>query len=389
MNILLCPLSDPGFRYPAVAVGLELSRRGHAVHRLDPVPGSEEQRAFRVDRWFRQGTQQFHAVLRAAREHRAEALVTSVLAHGALLAAEVLDIPVVVLGLTTHLWPYRPGGPEEQAEPVQREWRLRETVQHYERTRESVGLAPRTGLDGLDGLAGLAGQRVLAGSGLLLRGDPALELPGAALPEGIRHVGPCWWEPPADEAELRGITAHTERIGKPVVYVHLGRSFGGNSLWPWLNATFAGGPFQAVVELGRSGDAQQAEGTDILAVRKPWMDPLVRMASVVVTNGTSAPVLSALLNGRPLVVAPAGGEQHVLAEACLRAGVAQRLQDGAEGISRALADRELPAHVHRIGDRLRRSGSEAAADFVERAVSVAPRREATPPPAPALARTPG
>ncbi|MGW2548204.1 hypothetical protein ACWC5I_46955, partial [Kitasatospora sp. NPDC001574] len=31
MNILLCPLSDGGYLYPALAAGRELRRRGHRV----------------------------------------------------------------------------------------------------------------------------------------------------------------------------------------------------------------------------------------------------------------------------------------------------------------------------------------------------------------------
>ena len=54
-------------------------------------------------------------ILRAAALVRADALVTSVLCHGALLAAELLDLPVVVLGLAAHLWDYAAGGGEEHA----------------------------------------------------------------------------------------------------------------------------------------------------------------------------------------------------------------------------------------------------------------------------------
>ncbi|GAA2132987.1 hypothetical protein GCM10009760_08640 [Kitasatospora kazusensis] len=380
MNILLCPLDSAGFRYPAVAVARELSRRGHSVHRLPPTAGTDRAMVFNVRQWYRHGLAQFHTIRQEARTCRADVLVTSTLCHGALVAAEVLDLPVVVVGLAAHLWPYQEGGPAEPARPVDREWRLAETFAHYEELRTAAGLTPRTGLDR---------QRLLSGDGLLLRGDPALELAGAALPEGIRHVGPCWWEPPAPEAELREIAEHTDRVGKPVVYVHLGRTFGGHSLWPWLNATFAGGPFQAVVDLGRSGAAEQADGTDILVVRKPWLEPLVRSAELVVTSGTSAPVLAALLNDRPLVVGPAGGEQHVLAEACLRAGVARRLEDRPGLLSEVAADRDLLAQVERIGGRLRRSGSQAAAaDFVEETVRTAPRR-GTAALRQALARTPG
>ncbi|MFF7633027.1 glycosyltransferase [Kitasatospora sp. NPDC008050] len=386
MNVLLCPLADPGFRYPAIAVGLELRRRGHTVRMLDAAPDLEtptpaeldplavadlaDPRSFRVRRWFLHSHPQCQAVLHAARESRPDVLVTSMLCHGALLAAELLDLPVVVLGLAAHLWPYRREGRQEEAPVVQREWRLRETVAQYQQARAACGLAP---------LDDRSAHRALAGSALLLRGDPLLEEEGAELPSGIRQIGPCWWEPPPPEQELAQLDAHTDRVGKPVVYVHLGRSFGGRSLWPRLNSIFRQGPYQAVVELGRSGAAQQEPGTDIVVVRKPWMAPLVQRSLSVLSNASSAGVLAALLGDRPLVVAPAGGEQHVLAEACLRAGVAVRLpaaggpneldpHDGWDALRAAVDGPAVHRSVGVLGERLRQAKSEAvAADAVEAA----------------------
>ncbi|WP_055482978.1 glycosyltransferase [Sphaerimonospora mesophila] len=394
MNVLLCPFSDPGYLYPALAVGIELRRRGHRVLVLArpraavvigeaglPMLDAREYhggRAFSVGCWGETGAAQYRAVAAAAREIGADVLVTSALCHGALLAAEALDLPAVVLGFAAHLWPYRHGGEGEPEHVVLREWRLRELLRHYHATRERVGLRARR-----DRRPDLP----LIGAGLLLRGDPALEYPGAVLPEGIHHVGPCAWEPGADPAELRRLTERLARIGKPVVYVHLGRTFGGESLWPRLNATFTGGPFQAVVERARSGEPRAAAGADLIVVERPWMGPLIALAEVVLTNGTSSPVLAALGQGRPLAVAPAGSEQPLLAEACVRSGVAVRFPgpggeggmggvagggagDGA-GLLKAVCDDEpLKQRARRLGERLNRSGGAgAAADFVTSVVS--------------------
>ena len=122
MRVLLCPLSSGGFLYPATAAALELHRRGHdvtlfaagAAGRAAAAAGiavlpsvtEREPYAFDVSRWFRDGESQYRVVRDAARALRPDAVVTSVLCPGALLAAEVLDLPVVVLGLTCHLWPY-------------------------------------------------------------------------------------------------------------------------------------------------------------------------------------------------------------------------------------------------------------------------------------------
>ena len=378
MNVLLCPFSEPGYLYPAIAIGRELHRRRHTVTllgraRMAPVaaaagltfvPAESDggARAFGVARWFQSGVAQFTATVRAARDSAADVLVTSVLCHGALLAGEVLDLPVVVVGFAAHLWTYQTRDDEDPLLPTQRRWRQRETVRYYQEAREQVGLPAREGRSPL---------APLVASGLLLRGDPALEVPGAVLPDGIHHVGPCWWEPPADPAELEVVATRLDRVGKPVIYVHLGRIFRGRSLWPRLNAAFTDGPFQAVVEQGRSADPRPEADADIVLVRRPWMGPLVDRAELVLTNATSAPVLGALRAGRPLVVAPAGSEQPLLAAACLRAGVAVRFPDevGPDPttvLDAAWQDSELHARAGALGTRLRAAGGQVrAADLVQ------------------------
>ncbi|MEU2078714.1 glycosyltransferase [Streptomyces sp. NPDC013489] len=381
MKILLCPLSDGGYLYPVLAAGRELRGRGHHVSVLArssagpvvaeaglPCAVAEDfggHRAFSATWWGKTGAAQYRAVLRAARAARADLLVTSVLCNGALLAAEALDIPVAVVGLSAHLWDYRSGGDGEPHLGRTRESRTRDSLDLHAATREEVGLtgrAPRWAHD------------PLLGDALLLRGDPALEHPGAELPERVAHVGPLSWEPEPRQGELESVEEHLENAGggKPVVYVHLGRFFGGRTLWPRLNEAFTGGPFQAVVEQGRSTDPAPAPEADILLVRKPWMGPLVEAADLVLANGTSAPVLSALLRGRPLVLSPNGSEQPLLTGACVRAGVAVRdpktpsvdLSALLESVSR---DEGLRSRARALGDRLAAAdGAARAADIVER-----------------------
>jgi UDP:flavonoid glycosyltransferase YjiC (YdhE family) len=233
----------------------------------------------------------------------------------------------------------------------------------YTQAREQAGLPARRGP---------LTQRALIGSGLLLRGHPELEYPGGVLPPGVHRVGPCLWEPPADPTEIAEIDSTLDRVGKPVVYAHLGRTFGGDSLWPRLNAAFTSGRFQAVVELGRSGAPQHCAGANVLVVRKPWMGPLIERSELVLTNATSAPVLAGLSRGRPLVVAPAGSEQPLLAQACLRAGVAARFprdpgDDCAAVLDAARADPALRSKAGDLAAKLSRMNSDRAADLVEHA----------------------
>ncbi|MEV6979525.1 glycosyltransferase, partial [Kitasatospora sp. NPDC093806] len=355
MNILLCPLSDGGYLYPAIAVGRELRRRGHRVGVLGrasaapvaaeaglPFAAAEDfggRRAFSAATWGPTGFEQYRATVRAARQARADLLVTSVLCNGALLAAEDLDVPVAVVGLSVHLWTYRSGGADEPQYGRTRENRTRETLALYTAARERTRLAGRPSRWPSDpSPSDPSPDGALLGDLLLLRGDPELEHPGAELPDRVHHVGPLSWEPAADPAELAGIQAHLDRIGKPVVYVHLGRFFGGGTPWPRLNATFTGGRYQAVVEQGRTADPRPDPGADLLLVRQPWLGPLVDRAGLVLTSGTSAPVLGALLRGRPLGVSPNGSEQPVLSAACLRAGAAVHIPRTATPDPAALLD---------------------------------------------------
>ncbi|WP_405003115.1 glycosyltransferase [Kitasatospora purpeofusca] len=411
MNILLCPLSDGGYLYPALAVGRELRLRGHRVSVLGrataapfaaeaglPFAAAEEfggERAFSVARWGVMGLAQYRATVRAARQARADLLVTSVLCNGALLAAETLDVPVVVIGLSIHLWTYRSGGEGEPQYGRTRENRTLETLALYEATREEAGLSARpsrwpratvataasTGTATADG----PDESPLLGDALLLRGDPELEYPGAGLPPRVHQVGPLPWEPAADPGELASVDAALARSGKPVVYVHLGRFFGGGTPWPRLNATFTGGRYQAVVEQGRTAEPCPAPDADILLVRKPWLGPLVDRAGLVLTAGTSAPVLGALLRGRPLGVTPNGSEQPVLAGALLRSGAAVHLPrtgeaDQAGLVDAAWRDDRLRSHAHRLGRRLADAaadGPRRAADLVEQTARPSDRQPAT------------
>ncbi|UED85105.1 glycosyltransferase [Streptomyces profundus] len=381
MRVLLCPLSDGGYLYPTLAVGRELGRRGHRVDVLGrasaapvvaeaglPFVAADDlggRRAFSATWWGPTGLAQYRATVRAARAARADLLITSVLCNGALLAAEKLDLPVVVVGLAVHLWDYRSGGDGEPQLGRTRESRTHESRKLHAQVREEAGLSARAA----------RWADPLLGDALLLRGDPALEYPGAQLPAPVTHVGPLAWEPRADPAELAEIEGRLARSGKPVVYVHLGRAFGGASLWPRLNELFTGGRFQAVVEQGRSADPTPAPEADILLVRKRWLGPLVDRAGLVLTNGTSAPVLGALLRGRPLAISPNGSEQPLLSLACERAGVAVRVPqdpgktsaDPSAPVAATWRDVGLRTRARELGDRLASvDGAARAADTVER-----------------------
>ncbi|HET9171178.1 MAG TPA: glycosyltransferase [Actinospica sp.] len=390
MKILLCPLSDGGYLYPVIAAGRELRRRGHRVELLGrgaaapvaaeaglPFTAAEElggRRAFSAIWWGLTGLDQYRTVLRAAREAKPDLLVTSALCTGALLAAEALDLPIVVIGLSVHLYDYGSGGDGEPYLGRTRTSRTEQSELIYAGVREQAGLASR---------AARWRHSPLLGDATLLRGVPELEHPGALLPDPVRHVGPLEWEPAADPAELAAVRDRLAERGKPVVYVHLGRNFGGRSLWPRLNEAFAGGRFQAIVEQGRSTEPRPDPAADVVLVRKPWMGPLVDLAGLVLTSGTSAPVLAALRRGLPLAVSPNGSEQPLLSVACIRAGVAVHVPntaatDTAGLLDTAWHDGALRERARGLGHRLAATdGTARAADAIEAAAraSTIPRED--------------
>jgi UDP:flavonoid glycosyltransferase YjiC (YdhE family) len=385
VKVLVCPMSEPGYLYPGIAVGLALQGRGHEVCvlarpsrfaglalskaglRLLPAEDFGGLDGFSTQWWHTEkALDQYEAVLRASRAEQADIILTSVLCHGVLLAAEVLDLPVVVLGYAVHLSSYASGPEEPLQAKGERAIRVEILFEKYAGLREQAGLAR-------------VGSRwpgsPLYGSALLLRGNPVLEHPGAVLPPQVHHVGPCAWEPAADKDVLDAVRARLQAVGKPVVYVHLSRYFDEPSPWPRLNAAFTDSPFQAVVEQGRSSRPEPAADADIVLVRQPWMGPLIEEAGLVMTNGTSSPVLNGLLRGRPLVMTPRGSEQPVLTNACLRAGVAMRVTEGVipdlrTTLDMAWGDTALRERAEDIGRRLAGMDSaERAADIVEKVFS--------------------
>jgi UDP:flavonoid glycosyltransferase YjiC (YdhE family) len=338
VKVLLCPMSQGGYLYPALAIGRMLAAGGDQVTLLGPPSTTchavaaglsyvaaerhDGRFGFNVSRWFLDSIAQTSNIMRVARELQPDAVVASALGPGALLAGELLDLPVFVIGFATHILNYRTSGQESPDRLAERQWRSSTLLDAYRKARERQGLPPRH-----DRVA----ESPLYGAGLLLRGCASLQCPGAELPAQVHQVGPCLWEPDTPVAELSEVTALLRRNGKRVVYVHLGRNFDGVSLWPMLNELFADSKFQAVVELGRSSDAHPDPEASITMVHKPWMQSLVALSDLVITGGTTSPVTAALWAARPLLLAPGGSEQLVLTDSCVQAGVGHRHSRSLDG----------------------------------------------------------
>ena len=162
-----------------------------------------ERTSFMAGRWHREIPAQYEAIRRAARDVHADVLVTWILCHGALLAAEALDLPVVVVGFAAHIWAYQDAN-GEPPQPAARVARTRDMTRDFEKIREEVGLPRRSPR---------AHYNPLIGSALLLRGAPEFEFPGAVLcpSECVASVR-AGGERASPSVELAEVTDHLDRV---------------------------------------------------------------------------------------------------------------------------------------------------------------------------------
>lgn len=289
---LLCPLASPGYAFPLVAIGRALgdavllappglaASSGLPTRRLGP-----EAAAFAPGAWYHpRAVADQVAVLEAAiAAVRPRVLVTSALCLGALFAGARAGLPVVVLGLLSSL---PPPDPDQRAE----------VLGAVQACAAHLGLPVPS----------------LSGDLLLRRGVPGLV-------EGGVPVGSCAWEPPAPEAVGRWLGAAGE-AGARVLYVHQARSFGAPGFLPLLAGALPPG-FRVATSTSRLDGPPPAWPPGSLVGAVVPQGAVLPHASAVVCSGSSAVVLGALEHGVPLVVLPAGGEQHELAALVQREGV--------------------------------------------------------------------
>lgn len=381
MRILACSLGSPGFLFPLLGLAQELERRGHTVTFLSSqamaatvrqagfsLCGTSE-RAFEVGEWWIPAIAilQMKWVEKAIAEEAPDLLLTCDLFLGGGLAAERNGIPRVVLGLNRYLFP-RIG-----AEPSQRQaWHLRERLAAVQRAREPLDM-PELPQD--------AWEQAILGDRYLLRNIAELETGEGRLPEPVRCVGACLWEP-ADsrmDPELETWLETVRSAHRPLLYVCQGRTFHVQAFWPLLQEMLEAEGLAAVASLNRfEGKWSEGAAEESYRARPHVPQGLVLpWAEAIVASGTSTAVLGALKYKVPMLLIPAGSEQVDVANAFEAAGLAIRLPAEQLGedtlrrdLQRLLNDGELHARVRRVGDKFAAfPGFEVAADVTEGAVS--------------------
>lgn len=328
MRVLLCPIGSRGFVYPMIGIGRRLQQRGHEVAFATSIDFAEfieragmqrlprdrnDGASFQLNNWGHPlviAIQVRHTQNAIERIHP-DVILSSTLALGPLIAGELADLPVAVLGLAAYLWPVaRPGGGHLSADPLA-EYRHREMVALFNAARGLFGLSPSP--------VALEASPLL-GSLYLLQTVPLFEPLTDHLPARVRLVGSCLHEPEPPESEL------VEWLGRAgrVLYVQHGSVFrAGDTFWSALDAASdeLGLGVAASMERFRGAPPERIEARRFVRGHVPQGSVLARADAVVASANTTA-VLGALTHGLPLLVFPTGGEQPALATRLAAAGAA-------------------------------------------------------------------
>lgn len=381
MRFLFCSFSTPGYLFPLMGLAQELEMRGHQVAfasgqpsipflrtaGMERIPRSEpDGDSFHVGVWFNRTVAAIdtrHVELGIARFHP-DALVTHPLCQGAMIAGERSGLPIAVLGFFGYLFP-TPGDRGKRGAEENRRWRLRECMRSMNAARELFRLPA---LDSED-------PEPLLGDLWMLRSVPRLVPELGSLPPRVRCVGACQWEPPSNDGGWPAIRAELADPEVPLVYAQPGRTFDGPGFWGQLVEALGDGALQVAASTGRldGGDARSVPRNFLARPHVP-QGVVVPRARVVLSSGSTSPVVAALAAGVPAVVIPSGAETPENAARLAAAGCALRLRadgltpgDLRAAVERVMASVEMAAAARRLKrdfDRL--DGFDTAAGLVER-----------------------
>lgn len=380
---MFAPISTHGFIYPAIGLARRLRERGHecffvtgkafaeavAAEGFVRIPcGDNDADSFAVPNWPNSVAIALQvAHVRFALDQRScDGIVTSQLAIGPLIAGQLQHLPVAVIGIAAYLWTH--GGEEPLAEAQQRLWHETEALRILGEARAQLRVTP------------VAPKPLpLLGDCYLLRSVPQMTC-SQILPENVVHAGTLVWEPATADPELdQWLSADDKR---PIVYAQIGRSFMLPSAWPPLVEALRDRAVRVVASVSRL-DVETGDIPPNFFVRENIVQAFVMPhASAVITTGHATPVLGALRDAIPLVLAPNGSGSPETAALCARAGVAA-VVDGrnpsadalASALDVALHDAKMHERCGAIATAFRHlnDGFDTAADAIEKLLSQYPQ----------------
>lgn len=385
MRALFCPLASHGFLFPMLGIAQEMKARGHSVafvtdtsfaglleeHGFERIIRSagNDGPSFQLSLWSEASwvAVQVKHTEHAVRVFQPDLLVGSPLTLGPLIVAERTGLPVALLGFCTYQWPTDVSSLKRPADKQDEllAWRIRGWTQLYNEAREIFHMPPvPVDLQQSPGL----------GDRFMLRAVPELIDGLSELPQAVRMVGACLWEPNEPDTELEDWLGRAEDSGRPILYVQHGRFFGLQHFWPALKQAVDAGGFWVAVSTSRM-DCDVGDLPERFLAR-PFLPQgrVLRHSDLMITGGTTTAALGALVEGVPALLIPGGGEQPDVAAHCSRVGTAHVLSPpesvGSEqildGIRHVLGTEELKRNALRMkGAFARLSGFGAAADVLE------------------------
>jgi MGT family glycosyltransferase len=383
MRFLFCSLASHGYVYPAIGLAQVLQKQGHEVALvtgpafretiaqagLERIPcGEWDDQSFQVAQWAHPiaGAIQIKHIKYAAERFAPDVLVGHPLTLGPLVAAELFSLPVAILGFATYLWPFSGDLAESgSAGAGRRIWRHQDMMQYYNQLRAQSRLPviddpqPATS--------------PFLGDLFLLQNVPEF-LQGRAeeLPDRVRLVGSCLWDPPQCDPELEEWLAEALASGEPILYVQHGSAFKYPSFLPALIHAVKGWPIRVAVSVGRMRSKAPPAPSNFFIRDHVSQGFVLRHAQAVVSSGNTTVVLGAVTHGLPSLLMPTGGEQFDLAELCQQAGVALCLSPDEvlsytvrEALQKVLADSHLAQASRSLQAAFQRyGGAERAAELL-------------------------
>jgi len=386
MRYLFCPLASHGFVYPLIGLAEAARSQRHEVSfvtnsafsetlhavGLPRIPcGTKDLPSFEVKNWTKPLTVaiQVKHIQYALERFPADALVTTQLTLGPLIASEITGLPVVVLGLAAYLWPLWPSDyePETRTEK-ELQWRYGDMMAHYNNARRALGLS----VNDADHLA-----NPMLGDLYLLQSVPELEQSKYDFPSNVYFVGSCGWEPATSDSELSAWLEEGKAAAEPIIYVQQGRSFTLPGFWAKLCEALRDKPIRVVADVGRMDEeVGSTPGNFFIREHVPLGKVLPYCAAVISTAHTTS-VLGALVHGLPCLFFPSGSGSDDIAEHCERAGAALRIYATAvdvtlieSSIHELLTNSELRENAQRLKRAFERAGgSSRAAELIEQTVA--------------------
>jgi len=386
MKYLFCPLASHGFVYPLIGLAEAARLQGHEVsfvtdsafaetlHKvgIPRIPcGTKDLAGFEVKNWTKPLAVaiQVKYIQHALERFPADALVTTQLTLGPLIAGEITGLPVVVLGLAAYLWPLWPSDHEPES-PIEKEaqWRYGDMMTHYNNARRALGLS----ISDADHLA-----NPMLGDLFLLQSVPELEQSKYAFPSKVCFVGSCLWEPETSDPELSAWLEQGASAAEPIVYVQQGRSFALPGFWAKLCEALRDKAIRVVADVGRMDEEVGNIPENFFIREHAHQCKVLPYSSAVISTAHTTSVLGALTHGLPCLFFPAGSGSNDIAEHCERAGAALRFYATAadarlieSSVHELLSNFELREGAQRLKLAFERAGGcDRAAQLIEQAIA--------------------